>query len=179
MSNFTLHTKKTAPLDSKTLLDNSFEAFGMIPNLHAVMAESPQLLKAYQRVHQLFSNSSLDKNELTIVWQTINKAHNCNYCIPAHSAVAQMMGADPAVDEAIRSGTVLPTKKMEVLREITLAMVEQRGKLEDPQLEKFFSVGYKKQQLLDIILGISQKVMSNYTNHIAKTSIDKNFQQFA
>lgn len=179
MSDFTLHTPQSAPDESKSLLDNSFKAFGMIPNLHAVMAESPQLLQAYQSVHNLFSNCSLDKNELTIVWQTINKAHNCQYCIPAHSAVAQMLGADPAIDDAIRNDKPLPNEKLETLRKITLAMVEQRGVLDGIQLDKFYSAGYKKRQLLDIILGISQKVMSNYTNHIANTPMDEPFQKFA
>ena len=48
MSDFTLHTKESAPEAAKPLLDNSQAAFGMIPNLHAVMAEAPTLLEGYQ-----------------------------------------------------------------------------------------------------------------------------------
>ena len=72
MTDFTLHTADTAPEASKPLLENSQKAFGMVPNLHAVMAESPQLLEAYQRVHELFQNSSFNAEELTVVWQTVN-----------------------------------------------------------------------------------------------------------
>lgn len=179
MSNFTLHDQDSAPEASKPLLKKSVAAFGMIPNLHAVMAESPQFLEAYQRVHELFSNCSFDKDELTVVWQTINNAHSCGYCLPAHTAVAKMMGADESITESIKAGTKLPSEKLDVLRDTTLAMVESRGNLTDAQLDKFYSAGYTHQNLLDIILGLSQKVMSNYANHIAKTPLDEAFQQFA
>ena len=54
MTDFTLHDKQSAPEASQALLDNSINAFGMIPNLHAVMAEAPGLLEGYQQLHQLF-----------------------------------------------------------------------------------------------------------------------------
>ncbi len=179
MTEFTLYNQGNAPEASKTLLEGSVNAFGMIPNLHAVMAESPQLLEAYQQVHQLFANSSLNNDELTVVWQTINKAHNCQYCLPAHTAVANMMGADPQISEAIKTDSKLPNDKLTVLKDTTLAMVEARGHLSEAQLNAFYDAGYTRQNLLDIVLGMSHKIMSNYTNHIAKTPLDEAFQQFA
>lgn len=67
MTTFTLHDETTAPDESKPLLANSKKPFGMIPGLHAVMAEAPGLLEAYKKVHELFVNSSFDKGELTVV----------------------------------------------------------------------------------------------------------------
>ena len=40
MTDFALHTADTTPEASKPLLAKSQAAFGMIPNLHAVMAEA-------------------------------------------------------------------------------------------------------------------------------------------
>lgn len=179
MSQFTLYNQENAPEASKPLLEGSVNAFGMIPNLHAVMAESPQLLEAYQQVHQLFANSSFNNDELTVVWQTINKAHGCQYCLPAHTAVANMMNADPDISIAIKTDSKLPNEKLEVLKETTLAMVESRGHLSEAQLDAFYSAGFSRQNLLDIVLGMSHKIMSNYTNHIAKTPLDEAFKQFA
>jgi alkylhydroperoxidase family enzyme len=68
---------------------------------------------------------------------------------------------------------------LEALRDFTLAMVRQRGELEAGQLEAFYSAGYTQQNVLEVILGLSQKVMSNYTNHIAQTPVDNAFQVFA
>lgn len=67
MTDFKLHDTDSAPEDSKPLLANSEKAFGMIPNLHAVFAEAPGILKAYQDIHELFVNSSFNKNEITVV----------------------------------------------------------------------------------------------------------------
>jgi len=33
--------------------------------------------------------------------------------------------------------------------------------------------------VLEVILGLSQKVISNYVNHVAKTPLDEMFQPFA
>ncbi|EJS2612059.1 carboxymuconolactone decarboxylase family protein, partial [Vibrio alginolyticus] len=49
----------------------------------------------------------------------------------------------------------------------------------EEQMEAFFAAGYTQQNVLEIILGLSQKVISNYTNHVAKTPVDSMFQQFA
>lgn len=178
MTKFTLHDHASAPVESKPLLEASVAAFGMIPNLHAVMAESPNLLEGYQKIHELFSQSSFNLDELTVVWQTINQAHDCHYCLPAHTMVAQMMEADMVINKAVCEGASLPTEKLEVLRTTTLAMVMQRGELLAAQEDAFYAAGYSKQNLLDIILGIAQKVMSNYTNHVAETPIDEPFKAF-
>ena len=44
---------------------------GRVPGLFGVLAESPNTLKAYTQLHQAFSYSSFDAEELTVVWQTI------------------------------------------------------------------------------------------------------------
>lgn len=46
-------------------------------------------------------------------------------------------------------------------------------------LEAFFAAGYGQQQVLEVILGLSQKVISNYVNHVAHTPVDKVFDKFA
>jgi len=73
----------------------------------------------------------------------------------------------------------LTDAKLETLRETTLAMTRDRGVISDEQIKKFFAAGYAKQQLLEIIVGLSQKVMSNYTNHLADTPVDEPFKKFA
>ncbi|MEN2750320.1 carboxymuconolactone decarboxylase family protein [Psychrobacter sp. FBL11] len=179
MTDFTLHDKQSAPEDSKALLNNSIDAFGMIPNLHAVMAEAPGLLEGYQRLHQLFLDSSFDDEETTVVWQTINVEHDCHYCVPAHTGIAKSMKVDDAITEALRNETPLPTDKLEALRNFTLSVVRDRGNVNDDAVQAFLNAGFTKRQVLEVILAAAQKVMSNYTNHLANTPIDKPFQKFA
>ena len=179
MSNFKIHTLETVPAESKALAEASIKANGMFPNLHAVMAEAPGLFEGYQVLHKLFTESSFDSEQMTVVWQTINVEHECTYCVPAHTAIAGMMGVDPAITEALRNQTAMPTDKLQVLHETTLAMVRSRGNLSQDEITKFFDAGYTQRQLLEIVLGMAQKVMSNYTNHLAETPVDAPFQSFA
>ncbi|CAA0080437.1 Uncharacterised protein [Zhongshania aliphaticivorans] len=179
MTEFTLHTHDSAPEASKPLLAQSQKAFGMIPGLHAVMAEAPSLLEAYQRVHELFVNSSFNEEELTVVWQTINVEHACHYCVPAHTGIAKSMGVDEAITEALRNETPLEDPRLEALRNFTLSVVRDRGQVDDQAVQDFLQAGFSQRHILEVILGVSQKVMSNYTNHLANTPIDAAFKQFS
>lgn len=179
MSTLQIHSIETAPEASKSQLEASVKSFGMLPNLHGVLSEAPELLEAYKMLHDLFQQSSFNNEELTVVWQTINVEHECHYCVPAHTGIAHMMKVDPALTEALRNDETLPDAKLQVLKETTLSIVRNRGNISGSEIETFYAAGYTQRQLLEIILGLSQKVISNYTNHIAKTPVDDAFQKFA
>lgn len=179
MSKFTLHNLNTAPIKSKPLLENAIAGFGTIPNLLAVMAEAPPALEAYQKLHELFLSSELTNDEKTVVWQSINVEHECHYCVPAHSLIAHVMDVSSSLNQALVNKQPLPSERLETLRETTLEIVRNRGRASSSTLQKFFEAGYTKQNLLEIIVGVAQKVMSNYVNHLADTPIDDMFKNYA
>tara|TARA_R110002050_G_scaffold56512_3_gene127173 strand:- start:133563 stop:134126 length:564 start_codon:yes stop_codon:yes gene_type:complete len=179
MTTLKVHNIETAPEGSKALLEQSLKTNGMIPGLHGVLAGAPGILEAYQTIHKLFLETSFDKDELTVVWQTINVEHACHYCVPAHTAIANMMKVDHSITEALRNETPLENPKLEALRTLTLEITRNRGQVSSEELQAFYAAGYGEQQVLEIILGLSQKVISNYTNHIANTPVDAPFQKFA
>ena len=173
MTDFPSHDLETAPEESKPLLEASNKAFGRLPGLHKVMAESPQALQAYQLLHKLFTETEFDADELTVVWQTINVEHECHYCVPAHTGIAKKMKVSDEISNALRDETPLPSEKLEALRKFTLQMLRSRGNVTEEQLQAFFAAGYGHRAVLDIILGLAQKVMSNYTNQVAETPLDE------
>ncbi|MBL4834226.1 MAG: carboxymuconolactone decarboxylase family protein [Pseudomonas sp.] len=179
MSEFTLHDQASAPEGSKPLLASSAKAFGMIPGLHAVMAEAPAVLEGYQQLHRLVMESSFDNEEKTVLWQSINVEHACHYCVPAHTGIAKSMKVSDEVIDALRNERPLPNRRLEALRTFVLQVVRKRGEVSEQELKAFYEAGYGRQQVLEVVLGVSQKVMSNYINHIAQTPIDEPFQKFA
>ena len=179
MTNLKVHNIESAPESSKPLLEKSQKAYGMIPGLHGVLAGAPKVLEAYQTLHELFVNSSFNNEELTVVWQTINVEHSCHYCVPAHTGIAKMMKVDDAITEALRNETPLENSKLEALRNMTLTIVRNRGHVTQEDLNAFYAAGYEERQVLEIILGLSQKTISNYVNHIANTPVDEASQKFA
>jgi alkylhydroperoxidase family enzyme len=180
MTKFERFDDSTAPADSLPLIEKSKKAFGRLPGLHAVMAGSPPLLDGYQVLHRLFAEeTAFDADEKTVVWQTINVYHECHYCVPAHTGIAKMMGVSDEISDALRDETPLPSDKLEALRRFTLAMLETRGNPGEAEFDAFYAAGYGERHVLDIILGLAQKVMSNYTNHVAQTPVDEPMQKFA
>jgi len=173
MTDFPSHDLETAPEASKPLLENSQKAFGRLPGLHKVMAESPQLLEGYQVMHRLFTETAFDADEMTVVWQTINVEHECHYCVPAHTGIAKRMKLSDDISTALRDETPLPSPKLEALRTFTLQMLRERGNVTEAQVKTFFDAGYTHRAVLDVVLGLSQKVMSNYVNHVAETPLDE------
>ncbi|WP_347330660.1 carboxymuconolactone decarboxylase family protein [Marinimicrobium locisalis] len=178
MTDFKLHDAESAPSDSKPLLEKSQENFGMIPNLHAVMAEAPGTLEAYQKLHELVLDSSFDNDEKTVLWQSINVEHKCHYCVPAHSGIARSMQVSEELDDALRDEKPLPTEKLEALRRFTLQVVRNRGEVSEKEIQAFCEAGYGHRQVLEVVMAVAQKVMSNYINHMAQTPIDEPFKPF-
>lgn len=179
MSKFTLHDVNSAPDASKPLLENSLQGFGMIPNLHAVLAESPQALEAYKTLTKLFLETSLSSNEKHVLWLTINVANRCHYCVPAHTMLAKKDNVPDEIITALRENRELPDTKLNALRNFALAIVEQRGEVADSDIKAFLDAGFDHRNVLDVMLGVAHKTLSNYTNHITHTPVDEAFKKFA
>ncbi|MGE3975921.1 MAG: carboxymuconolactone decarboxylase family protein, partial [Bdellovibrionales bacterium] len=56
---FKLHTIESAPQESRKVLEGVKAAFGMVPNLAAVMAENPEVVKSYFALSDAFGRSGL------------------------------------------------------------------------------------------------------------------------
>lgn len=173
---FTIHTLKTAPDNSKEALAHAKETFGFIPNLEGILAEAPALLQGSMMLWDLFETTSFTAIERQVIYLTANYENSCNYCMAAHSGLAKMTGMSEENIEALRNGTPMPEPKLQALRRFTQKMVRDRGWVKDSEIEAFMAAGYNKQQVLEVILGIAVKVMHNYTNHIAKTPLDRQFK---
>ena len=178
MTTFKLHTIETAPEGSKEMLQAALKQNGFIPNLYGIMAESPEVLKAYNQMNQLFMETSLSPVEKNIVWLTISHNNQCHYCMAIHSMVAQMFKLSEEMIEALRNGQPLNDTKLEALRKFTALLVEKRGWASDVEVQEFIEAGYSQKNVLEIIVGIGQKTISNYVNHLAHTPLDKVIEDF-
>lgn len=175
MSNYQVHTQETASPASAELLANAEKAYGFTPNLLGVMAESPALIKAYMAIGEIFEESSFTATERQLVILTASRFNECRYCMAAHSVVARMQKIPADVIEAIRSDEPIADTRLETLRKTVAALVEQRGWLTEEETASFFAAGYTKAQLLEVIVGISYKTLSNYANKVADVPLDQAF----
>lgn len=165
----------SAPDASREKLEAARKAYGFVPNLYGALAHSPSALQAYLTLAELFGQTSLSPVERHIVHLTASRINLCHYCMAAHSAIAVMTGAPEDLITALRSGAPLSDNRLEALRSFTEKLVQKRGWLEDADVQSFLDAGFGQQQVLEVVLGVTQKTLSNYVNHLAGTPVDAAF----
>lgn len=176
---FPLHDEHTAPDPARLTLEKTRESFGMIPNIERIMASAPPLLATYSFGWDVFSQTSLTTIERQVVYQTANFENECTYCVPWHSLLAQQAGADAETIDALRNGRALNDRKLEALRAFTRQLLQTKGRISRADLDAFAAAGYGYAQALEVVLGIAIKVMSNYTNSIAGTPLDRQVEHLS
>jgi uncharacterized peroxidase-related enzyme len=175
MTQFSVHTIETAPSTSARQLEQIQKNFGFIPNLAGVLAEAPAALESYFSLGALFDKTSLSKTERQVVLLAVSRENRCHYCMAAHSVSARKQSVPEPVIDSIRNDDRIGDAKLEALRRFTTAMVRKRGMLNQKDLEAFFGAGYSRAHVLEVVLGVAMKTISNYTNHIAATPLDDAF----
>jgi AhpD family alkylhydroperoxidase len=167
-----------APPRSREILENARRYFGFVPNLLASMASSPVALGVYFNANLGFEFGTLTPAERQIVLLTASKENNCGYCSISHSALARFFANVP-VDAliAIESGGYPQDPKLNALVSMTRELVAQRGHISREMMQLFFNAGYNKEQLLEVLIGIGIKTISNYFDHIATLEMDDEFKR--
>jgi len=149
-----------------------------VPNLLGVLAEAPSALEAYLSVSSAFEKTSLTPAEQQVVLLTTSVENRCRYCAAAHTMVARMVGASEEVIRILREGgegEEIADPRLRALGRFTRRVVATNGWVTDEDLKQFVEAGYTKAQLLEVLVGVTQKTLSNYTNHIAHTPLDAAF----
>ncbi len=176
MSEFRIHTKDSAPEAVLETLAKVESAYGFVPNLLATMAEAPALANGYFALASLFEQTTLTPVQRQVVLLAASRENECEYCMAAHTAGAHGARVPADVVEGLREGRELADPKLEALRRFTTAVVGKRGWVEDREVDAFLRAGYTRAQVLEVILGVGLKTLTNYTNHIAKTPLDREFE---
>ena len=175
MSIFSIHTTETAAGGSRPILEDAERAFGFVPNLLGALAEAPPALQAYVTLSDILAASSFTAAEREVVLIATSIRNDCAYCVAAHSAIAAMHKVSADVIAALRDGRVIPDARLEALRRFTEAIVDKRGWATEDDVQAFLAAGFGRQQVLEVILGVAFKTISNYTNHLVDTPLDEPF----
>lgn len=180
MSSFTIHDANTAPAQSKAILEGAQKSMGFVPNMFGVLAASPAALEAYTSLATLQDQKTdFSETERQVLFLSISAHNTCEYCVAAHSAISKGKKVDDSVVEAVRRGTQLADPKLEALRTFATTVVDKRGFPGDAALEAFRAAGYEDRHVLEVILAVAFKTISNFTNHVAGTPLDDAFQPVA
>lgn len=179
MADFKLHDETTAPEGSRDFISGVNKKLGFVPSLYAVFAENPAVLHAYTGLAEQLAKTGLSPLEQQIVTITASVENECHFCVAAHTTISEGAGLDMDVIAAVREDRPIDDPKLETLRKFTKAVVTDRGFVSDCHVEHFLKAGWTRADVLAVILGVSLKVISNYTNHVAETPVNEAFQKHA
>jgi uncharacterized peroxidase-related enzyme len=169
-------TIATAPEASKPMLEKVQKSLSFIPNLMATFANNATVLEGYLALGAVFEKGSFTPRERQIILLATSVENNCNYCAAAHSQIAKTLLRTPAeVIAAVQNKTPVPDVKLNALVDLVRDLVRERGYAKDKTIQKFLAAGYKKEQVMELLLGIALKTISNYLDHISPTPVDKAF----
>ena len=168
MNEFTFYTEENAEGDAKDILTNIKKKYGFVPNLFAYMAEAPYTIEAYGLLTELLEKSNLTAAQQQIALLAVSKYNNCDFCRVVHHAFGKMSKSNPQTLAAIVEGTIIEDPKDRVLVETVVAIVDSRGWLKSEQLDNFLSAGFSRRNVYDLILIVTIKTLSNYSNHLTR-----------
>ncbi|MHB1676238.1 MAG: carboxymuconolactone decarboxylase family protein [Sulfuriferula sp.] len=171
-----LTAEQAQPL-ARLLLEESEAKLGFVPNMYRVMANSPGLLDTYIHGYTRFrEDSGFTPAEQEVVLLAVSRENGCSYCVAAHCFLADNLSKVPVeVTDAIRNGSQVADAKLAALSTFSQIMVDTRGLPSRDEVADFLAAGYSEKQILEVILAISVKTLSNYANHLFHTPVDDLF----
>ena len=179
MPTYQIHTITSAPEKSKPALEQLQQAFGILPNLAAVISNSPKLVTALVGVFQQVHDSSLTEQEIQIVLLTDAVANSCTYAVAFHTALALKEGVRSEETDAIRARRTPQDRRFAALSTLARTLIEKRGHLNEQELDAFIVTSFTKEQILEVIAVVAASTITNYAGTIANPPLEDQFQQFA
>jgi AhpD family alkylhydroperoxidase len=179
MSTYPIHGIDTAPDPSKPLLQGLQNNLGLIPNLAAAMAESPELLKGFLTVREIYTGGTFTPIEIEVLSLTAAFENDCAWCMAFHTGMARKQGLSPESVEALREGRSPVEPRLGALGDFAREMVRRRGGVGEPVLERFYGAGYTRAQALEVVLGMGFSLMANYAGHVTEPPLDEPFKPHA
>ena len=176
MNTYPIHTIDSAPEGSRQALAGLQQAFGLVPNLAATMANSPALVNSFVAVFGQFGGASLTGGERQVLLLSNAVANRCSWAVAVHSTLALKEGVDPADVEAVRQRQAPADPRLAALSALTRQLIEQRGHLDDSDVKAFNAAGFDDVQVFEVITGLAISTMANYAGNVARPPIEKPFQ---
>ncbi len=167
---FVIPTRDSVSQTNRSLFDKLFAGLGFVPNLYATLAHSETALGDYLRLQS--RNSSLSLKEKEIINLVVSQVNGCEYCLGAHTVLAQKAGFTEQETIGIRRGEFPSDPKLDALAKFTRSVAEKRGQVDQRELSSVMSAGFSAGNVVDVIVLIGDKTITNYLHNVTKVPVD-------
>jgi alkylhydroperoxidase family enzyme len=179
MSSYPIHTIESAPAQSKPVLQQLRQAFGLIPNIAGAMAASPVLINAFIGLFERVHASSLTEPQIQTLLLTNAVTNASAWAVAFHTALALKQGVRPADVDAIRHGGLPGDVTLAALSALARMLIEKRGHLDESDRRRFFDAGFSAEQILEVIAVVAASTITNYTGSVTRPALEATFEEFA
>ena len=167
---FNVPTRSEVSADNQAVFDNLEKGLGFVPNIFATYAHSENALKNYMNLSN--AKTSLKNKEKEVVNLAVSQVNECEYCLAAHTAVAGMNGFTPAQILELRAGEASFDSKLDALAKLSKNITENRGATDTQVIENFLNAGWTKENLIDTIVLVGDKTITNYLHKTTQVPVD-------
>jgi AhpD family alkylhydroperoxidase len=179
MSSFHIHTIDSAPEQSRPVLQQLEQTFGVIPNIAGAMAESPVLIGGFIGLFQKVHSGTFNEAQIQTLLLTNAVTNACSWAVAFHTALALNEGLTPADVHAIRERHAPADRKLAALSVLARTLIEKRGQLDDHEVDAFIAAGFSKAQVLEVLAVVAASTITNYVGNVTKPALEEQFQQYA
>ncbi len=167
---FEVPTRDQVSPDNQAIFDHMQNAFGMVPNLYATFALNETALADYLALQN--RKNTLSAKEREIINLVVSQVNDCKYCVPAHTAVSKMYGFTDDEILEIRRAQISFNSKYDALAKFVKETAVNRGRPSANTSESLFNAGYSKANVIDIMIIIGDKIISNYLHNFTQIPVD-------
>jgi uncharacterized peroxidase-related enzyme len=170
MTPFHVPTRSEVSEANQSIFDNLQKGLGFVPNLYATFALNDTALGDYLTLQN--RKSTLRAKEREVINLVVSQVNDCLYCLSAHTALGKMHGFSEEQILEIRSGAASFDLKLDALAKFTQNITINRGKPSTASIEQLFAAGYTQANLIDILIVIGDKIISNFLHGTTQIPID-------
>ncbi|SHG00942.1 uncharacterized peroxidase-related enzyme [Flavobacterium segetis] len=170
MEKFAIPTKNEVSASNQAIFENLEKALGFVPNLYAYYGKNETALADYLALQN--RKNTLKAKEREVVNLITSQINGCRYCQSAHTVLGKMNGfTDEEVIE-LRKGSASFDPKLDALVKFVASVVSNHGNATQETKDAFFAAGYSEINLIDVVMVIGDKIMSNYIHNLTGFAID-------
>tara|TARA_R110001583_G_scaffold69601_9_gene197230 strand:+ start:7859 stop:8407 length:549 start_codon:yes stop_codon:yes gene_type:complete len=170
MRDFNVPKREEVSTSNQAIFDNLKKAVGFVPNLYATYAHSENALANYLALSN--AKTSLSAKEKEVVNLAVSQVNDCSYCLAAHTAIGKMNDFTDNQILELRSGKASFDTKLNALARLAKNITENRGATDEAVIADFFSAGWSKENLVDTIVLVGDKTISNYLHKTTDVPVD-------
>jgi alkylhydroperoxidase family enzyme len=176
VTNYPIHTIETAPESAREALQAFREAFGVIPNVAAMMADEPLLLNSFYAAFGQFRGAgTFTPAERQVLLLSNAVANDCAWAVAFHSVEALHDGVPGDAVTAIRRRELPGDPRLAALSALTRALIEKRGHLDEDEAKTFTAAGFDDDQILEVVTAVAISTMTNYAGNVAQPPLEAVF----